>query len=148
MTKKFPVYFDRFTLELTQEQAESGAHPGKCDDDIAELLKLPEIAAQIDALSPQDISAELKGFGAWDETELQDHDANRGRLLWIACGQLNEGAAPEDEEPESVSLIVSSYDWECPACDTWNTIQENPETVTCGECGKTYPVDAAVHIGK
>lgn len=69
------------------------------------------------------------------------------QYLEESAGILNTSTAPEVDE-ETVTLIVASYDWECPHCSTWNTIQDNPETVTCGECGRTYAVDAAVHIGK
>lgn len=86
------TYFNRFEFELTLKQAESGSHPGPCDRDIAELLQVPEIVAQFEKIDPADIAQELKEYGAWDEIELQDHDANRARILWIACGDIAEEA--------------------------------------------------------
>jgi hypothetical protein len=32
----------------------------------------------------------LKGYGAWNESELQDLNANKSRLLWIACLDCKE----------------------------------------------------------
>lgn len=84
------AYFDRFTIELDAEHARQGSHQGACDADIAELLTVPEIAAELDAIPAELIAAELKEYGAWDETELQDADQNRARILWIACGNVNE----------------------------------------------------------
>lgn len=50
-----------------------------------------------------------------------------------------------DDEPESVSLIASGYEWECPHCDTWNKAIEILEQVTCRKCKRTYPVDGTDH---
>lgn len=82
------TYFNRFELKITKEQAKIGSHQGKCDDDIAYLLTLPEIARQFKKISPADIVDELKEYGAWDEVELSDHEANKARILWIACGDI------------------------------------------------------------
>lgn len=77
-------------VELTREEFESGHHSGACDDDIAELRKLPHIASQLDALDRETLAKELKEYGAWDATELADHDANLSRFLWLACGDLSD----------------------------------------------------------
>lgn len=63
-------------------------------------------------------------------------------------GQVIHTSEAPEVDKETVTLIVASYDWECPHCSTWNTVQDNPEKVTCEECGHTYAVDSAVHIGK
>jgi len=138
------AYFDNFQIELTPEQAAQGSHPGQCDADIADLLTAPGIAAQLDAIPPERIAFELQQFGAWDETELQDTDQNRARILWIACGQLNEGCDPEPEE-KTVTLIASGYEFICPHCETFNRVIETAEKVTCGECGHTFAVDECIH---
>lgn len=80
--------FNRFELELTEEQAHMGSHQGACDDDIAYLLTLPEIESQFDKISVFDLEKELSEYGAWDESELKDHEANKARILWIACGDI------------------------------------------------------------
>lgn len=79
-------------LELTFEQAQMGAHPGPCDADVEALRQDPGIRAQLEALDPAQVRDELKGYGAWDDEELADHDANLSRILWIACGDVLEEA--------------------------------------------------------
>jgi hypothetical protein len=80
--------FNRFELKLTKAQAAQGSHPGPCDADVAELLKVPAIRKQFEKIEPEKIAAELQEYGAWDETELQDTEANKARILWIACGDI------------------------------------------------------------
>lgn len=84
------AYFDRFTIEMTKKQALEGSHPGPCDEDIKALLQEPKIKRQFKKIPPAAIAEELKGYGAWDETELNDHEANKARILWIACGDIRE----------------------------------------------------------
>ena len=82
----------KIELKITKAQAEWGAHPGPCDGDIAELRKVPAIARQLAKIDRAILSAELKEYGAWDETERLDHEQNLSRLLWIACGDICEEA--------------------------------------------------------
>jgi hypothetical protein len=82
--------FNRFEIELTEEQALSGSHPGPCDEDVKELLNVPAIASQLDKIGQDAIKAELREYGAWDEIELSDVEQNRARILWIACGDVRE----------------------------------------------------------
>ena len=46
---------------------------------------------------------------------------------------------------DSVELIASGYEWECPHCDTLIKEIEIPETVMCSECRKEYEVDTTDH---
>ena len=39
---------------------------------------------------PDDCRAYLAGYGAWDDDELSDHDANLERLVWLAGCDLRE----------------------------------------------------------
>jgi hypothetical protein len=83
----------RIELVLTLADAESGSQPGKdASDDVAALLKVPYIAEQLADLSPDLVRGELSEWGAWDDDELADHDANLTRLVWIACGDIRENA--------------------------------------------------------
>lgn len=42
--------------------------------------------------APKDGATEyLKAFGAWDDDELADHEANLRRVLWLICWDLKEG---------------------------------------------------------
>lgn len=89
------AYFNRFVIELTQDQAEHGSHQGQCDDDIAALRLVPAIDDELSRIPAADIAAELRECGAWDDDELTDHDANLNlnlnRILWLACGNIVDG---------------------------------------------------------
>lgn len=80
----------RIEIELTLDQAEKGSHSGDCEPDILELRQDPEIEKQLKAIDPDLLKSELRGFGAWYDKELSDHDLNLTRLLWIACGDISE----------------------------------------------------------
>lgn len=82
--------FNRFSIEMTEAQALGASHQGQCDDDVAELLKVPEIARQLDSIGPELIRAELSEYGAWDETELADDAQNRARIVWSAACDIRE----------------------------------------------------------
>jgi hypothetical protein len=91
--------FNRFELEMSLDDAESASHQGQCDDDVAYLVKKSDIAAQLAAIKPEDIAAELEEYGAWDEEELADEAQNLHRLVWIAAGNITEESRnPTTEE--------------------------------------------------
>jgi hypothetical protein len=80
----------RIELQITKKQAAIGSHSGACDQDINYLLQLPAIKRQFNKISPEIIAKELGEYGAWSEEDLQDHEENKARLLWIACGDILE----------------------------------------------------------
>lgn len=51
----------------------------------------------------------------------------------------------EASQPETVSLIASSYEWRCPSCDTLNDEIETSESVTCQQCSAVWTVDNVDH---
>jgi hypothetical protein len=81
---------NRFEIQLTKAQALQGSHPGPCDLDIRDLLTVPAIKRQLNKIPAEKLAEELKDYGAWDDTELQDVQANKERILWIACGNIRE----------------------------------------------------------
>ena len=81
----------RIELKLTKWQAHIGSHQGRCDADIVYLRTIPAIRRQLGKLDVGKLAEELKEYGAWDETELADHEQNLNRILWIACGDIVEG---------------------------------------------------------
>lgn len=83
-------------LTLTLGQAHTGSHPGQCDADIDYLRQLPEIADQLNKIDPILLAQELKQWGAWDDTELLNHDENLSRYLWLACGGIVENETNDD----------------------------------------------------
>lgn len=40
---------------------------------------------------PTDCADYLRGYGAWEDSELKDHESNLDRLVWIAACDLAEG---------------------------------------------------------
>lgn len=88
----------KIELELTLDDAKSGSHQGQCDDDIEGLRRVPYVKAQLDKLDPADVRNELRGYGAWDTTELADDEQNLNRLLWLACGNIREEHESKQED--------------------------------------------------
>lgn len=84
------AHFNRFEIELTEDEAESGAHAGRCDDDIDALLRVPHIQRQLAAIDSTELALELAEYGAWDAQQLADRAENEARVLWIACGHIVE----------------------------------------------------------
>jgi hypothetical protein len=82
----------RIELQLTLDQARSASHQGRCDDDVLTLSR--DIASQISTIDPADLTRELREYGAWDDTELADHNQNLQRILWLAAGDIVEN--PQD----------------------------------------------------
>lgn len=80
----------RIEIQLTAEQAHTGYHSGDCEQDIRDLRNDPAIKAQLEAIDPIILANELKEYGAWDDTQLLDHNENLSRYLWIACGDIVE----------------------------------------------------------
>ena len=74
-------------LRLRKDDVLTGSHQGACDDDIAHLLAIPRIKKQLDAIPPEKIARELAEWSDWDTS---DQEANRARLLWIACSNIRE----------------------------------------------------------
>ena len=75
-------------LKMTLDQARSASHSGSCDSDVRELSKIPAIARQLRRMDADVLRRELKEYGAWDSEELDDHDQNLQRILWLAAGSI------------------------------------------------------------
>lgn len=80
----------RIELQITLEQARACSHPGPCDADVAALRQEPAIRRQLDELKPELVAECLREYGAWDDDELADHQANLNRLLWVATNDIAE----------------------------------------------------------
>ena len=75
-------------LEVTMDDAESCNHPGQCDADVDYLCDLDRIQVQTAVWHPADLVDELHEYGAWEVEDLQDHEENIRRMVWIACGDV------------------------------------------------------------
>lgn len=83
----------KLELQLTEEEIAQGSHQGDCEADINALLGRPFIAQQVAEWDAEMLRDELREYGAWDETELADHDMNLVRMVWNACNDLREELA-------------------------------------------------------
>lgn len=81
----------RIELQMTKAQALTCFHPGRCDDDVAALRQVPAIRRQLAKITPDSLISCLAEYGAWDATELADHEQNLHRLVWIAACDISEG---------------------------------------------------------
>lgn len=75
---------------MTLEQALGASHQGQCDADVAALVRVPEIAAQLNAYGSEAIRDGLRESGAWDPEELSDDEQNRHRAAWLAACDIRE----------------------------------------------------------
>lgn len=86
----------------------------------------PMLAASIDCLPPIPVTREM-------------------REDWIQPPHLPEIPVTDEQEPESVDLIASGYDWTCPNCGLCQNVIEYGEKVTCRDCEHTYTANSPEH---
>jgi hypothetical protein len=77
-------------LAISRPHARSAYHQGQCDGDVEALSSVPYIAKQLAALKPERVVLTLREYGAWDDTQLADHNENLQRLLWLSCADIVE----------------------------------------------------------
>jgi hypothetical protein len=90
----------RIEFYLTLEDAGIGHHSGQCDADVEYLRGVPYIAKQLAEIDSATLAGELREYGAWDDVELSNHDENLARILWIACGDIQEEEFMRESETE------------------------------------------------
>jgi hypothetical protein len=81
----------RIELHIAMNDARTALRSRPCNDDIASLRNVPYLRRQLAKISPSVLLGELREYGAWNNAELADHDANLTRLLWLACCDVAEG---------------------------------------------------------
>lgn len=86
----FSTSSGRIEISMTRAQAASVSHPGECSSDVAALRTVPAIRRQLDKIKPELLRAELSEYGAWEDDELQDHDINLSRIVWLAGCDITE----------------------------------------------------------
>lgn len=80
----------KIEIEITKKQALKGYHSGQCDQDIAELRRVPVIKRQLAKIDKSVLIDELRHWCAWTDEELQNHEENLDRFLWLACADIVE----------------------------------------------------------
>lgn len=89
-----PIHFEGSDLllspeDFTPQQLEhllSIGGPGQQDTNVADFRDLYEVTGD-----PESCRLYLKGYGAWDEEELADHESNLARLIWLTGGAFCDG---------------------------------------------------------
>lgn len=64
-------------------------HSGQCDQDVEYWIGKLDLSS----IDPACLAHELGEYGAWEEEDLQDHDLNLARIVWLAAGDLQEAIA-------------------------------------------------------
>jgi hypothetical protein len=106
MIRKDKVYYaeGNYTLFLMPGEAiKDIAQPGANDEAVAywaaRIPRYPFGEDHVWAPTPERVRTELREYGAWDETELQDDAENWRRLVWVFAHNLSEEENPEAYEP-------------------------------------------------
>jgi hypothetical protein len=86
--EKLWASFNRLEIQLEREDAFIGYHSGDCQDDVLNLMNEPYIKEQLDEIDPEKLKTELEEYGTWDDKELSNHEDNKMRILWLACGDI------------------------------------------------------------
>ena len=82
------TYIGSIELNITKNQAIAGYHSGQCYESIKQLSMVPAIKKQLKKLDVDMVKNELSEYVACDDSELNNHDDNLQRLLWLACGNI------------------------------------------------------------
>jgi hypothetical protein len=77
--------FNRFHFDLPDDCVTDCAHQGPCDDDVSFWSGKLDIE-----IPPDDLIAELSEYGAWEDDDLQDHDTNIERIIWLGAWKIRE----------------------------------------------------------
>lgn len=81
-------------LRVALEDAQACSHPGDCEADVRALMATRHIADQLKEIDAETAREVLWDYGAWNDDELSDHEANLRRIVWLACCDVAEN--PED----------------------------------------------------
>ena len=90
MANKLYASLNYFDLYFTRQDVDSVPSSGQCDDAVKIIAKKPYIERQFAAIDNSVLIKELSEYGAWDDIELQDKQANIERIIWISCGDIKE----------------------------------------------------------
>lgn len=83
----------RIELNITLNNAKKTFHSGDCEPEVMELANKQSIKKQTKLIDKNDLITVLKEYGAWNKDELQDHQQNIIRLLWLAAADIAENHA-------------------------------------------------------
>jgi hypothetical protein len=90
MANKLYASLNYFDLYFTRQDVDSMPFSGTCDDTVNVIANKPYILRQFNAIDNSVLIKELTEYGAWDDIELQDKQANIERVIWLACSDIKE----------------------------------------------------------
>lgn len=97
MKRKVATFSYIHPITLSDEVVADCSRSGNVGDSIAHWVEQPEVKKEMDRLHNQQLKKELSEYGAWSDEELESHEENLKRILWIACGNIAEGDYDEEE---------------------------------------------------
>jgi hypothetical protein len=77
-------------LRLTRNDAELCSQSGDCTQYVDYVIKQQYVKKQLVNIQPDQLVKELKEYGAWSDEELQDHNENLKRWVWISASDIAE----------------------------------------------------------
>ena len=103
----------RIEFQMPIEQAQSVCHTGQCIDDVKALSKMDNIKAITDELDPEIVKIVIReAYGDITDEELDDHEGNIERLLWIAGCDIDEHESDDEESEYQEPFTYMHYaDW-------------------------------------
>jgi len=84
--KTYWATFNRFEFEMPEDAVRDCYHQGACDQDVDYWHN----KISLSHITDEKLAEELKEYGAWDEEELADREANEKRIIWLAAGDIQE----------------------------------------------------------
>ena len=88
---------------MTKKQALSASHRGDCLYVAKKLSCNISIQDQLKVIGPEKIREELRGYGAWEESELLDDGMNQVRIIWLAADNIRDELAEQDRRKEEMA---------------------------------------------
>ena len=89
--RTFAAYFNYIgSIELPEDVIKACNHSGPCDEDVKRAMELMEVKRELEEINPEQLKRELAEYGAWNDQELNDHQENLKKILWIAAGDIQE----------------------------------------------------------
>ena len=114
---------ERFTFPMPAEVIEAVSGSGQKDDDVDWAVTRFERPAHV---TPELLSAELEGYGAWGEEERADDEQNWKRLVWLAGNQIMETPFDAVWDEERKVYRVEETRWESTDGTEWAGDTDGP----------------------
>ena len=104
---------NRFEVRIPGQAVLDIFHPGDAEADVKNWVDAVKSQVEKDGFysSPSDeaIRAELKEYGSWDDTELQDTDQNWVRLVWVLACNIADEETPDCSEPIKQTTVPEGW---------------------------------------